>query len=160
MPDQIILIADDDDNDVFLLKRALEASGIRNQTRVVTNGEDVICYLKGEGPYSNRIKHPFPILLILNLQMPRKTGGEVLAWMQSQESLPKLKLIVLTGTLDPRQARQAVHLGAERFLSKPPDSGELIALLRGMEGIELKPEGGGFRLQFPAALLAAGMCLN
>ncbi len=147
MSAQVILIADDNEDDVILLKRALKSARIENELRIVSNGEDAICYLKGEGRYCDRNINPFPILLVLNLQMPRKTGGEVLAWMSAQPSLPMLKLIILTGMPNPRQTQQAVHLGAETFLPKPPEPHSLLQVLRGMKGLALVPNETGLILQ-------------
>lgn len=160
MSNNIILIADDDENDVLLLRRALQTVGITNEIRTVPDGEAAICYLKGEGVYSNRILNPFPILMFLNLQMPRKNGGEVLAWLNTQPALPLLKLAVLTGTLDPKQRAQAAHLGARWFLNKPPNAADIMKVLRELEDIELVAENGGYRLKWSAALLMAGFCMN
>ncbi len=160
MSDNIILIADDDDNDVLLLRLALQSAGIENETRVVSDGEEAICYLKGEGLYANRLQNPFPILMFLNLQMPRRNGGEVLAWLGAQPSLPLLKLAVLTGTLDPKQKTQAVYLGARLFLNKPPRIDDLLKLLEDLDDLVIVPSGNGYKLQWSAALLMAGICMN
>lgn len=155
MTEKAILIADDDDNDVVLLKRVLKNAKILNPVNVVTNGEEAICYLKGEGIYSDREKFPYPVVFILNLQMPRRTGGEVLGWMQSQPTLPRSKVIILSGHPDVRQVQQAHHLGAESFLRKPPKEDELLKLLQSAEGLQISRVKDGLVLRL-AALVAAG----
>lgn len=155
MEKHLILIADDDDNDIALLERTLKAAKVSNPVRIVSTGEEAIRYLCGEGKYGNRAENPFPILLVLNLQMPRKTGTEVLAWLQTQETLPPLRIIVLTGHLDSRPILQAIHLGAQKFLRKPPQPEEFMRTLREMPDFRLVPCRDGIRIELAVLMLAA-----
>ena len=108
MPDQdLILIAEDREDDVLLIRRSLERAQILNPTQFVRNGEEVIAYLKGEGKFSNRDEYPLPSLLLLDLKMPRTDGFEVLSWIREQESLKALRVIVLTSSEDIRDVNQA-----------------------------------------------------
>ena len=72
-----ILLAEDNDNDVLLLRQALRTANPAISLHVARDGEQTIRYLKGEGPYADREKFPFPSLLLLDLKMPRKNGFEV-----------------------------------------------------------------------------------
>ncbi len=145
---QPILIADDDDNDVFLLKRVLKEARVMNPVHVVRDGEQAIRYLGAKGIYTDREQYPFPVLMFLNLQMPRKNGAEVLAWLQNQNDLPALKIIVSSGQTDPRLIKQAINLGAQSFLRKPPEKEKLLEIFRDMPELKLNPGPDGLQLYF------------
>lgn len=151
-----ILIADDDDNDVLLMRRAFQEARVINPIEVVSTGEEAIRYLGGEGIYKDRERYPFPILFVLNLQMPRKNGTEVLAWLQTQNNLPTLRIIIASGSTDPRQLQQAIHLGAQWFLHKPPEHENLLKILREMKELKIVPARDGIRLEL-AMLIAAAL---
>ena len=115
-----ILLAEDNADDAALFEWALHRACPTNLLRVVSNGEQAILYLKGEGLYSDRARFPFPKLVFLDIQMPIKNGLEVLAWMKRQPGLQKLPVIVLTVTSFDSTIRTAYALGASSFVSKPP----------------------------------------
>ena len=122
MPDQaVILIAEDLEDDILLIQRALRKAQVLNPVQVVHNGEEVIAYLKGEGKFSNRAEYPLPGLLLLDLKMPRMDGFEVLRWIREEPNLRALRVIVLTSSADMRDVNEAYELGANSFLVKPMD---------------------------------------
>src|SRR2546421_11148621 len=91
-----ILLADDDENDVTLLKMAYARSRLVNPLYIVKDGVHAIEYLDGDGKYANRMACPLPCLLLLDLKMPRRNGFEVLSWIRSNSSLRRLVVVVLT----------------------------------------------------------------
>src|SRR6476620_10157745 len=113
-----ILVAEDEAYDVVLLESLLRDLKITNPVQAVTDGEQLICYLKGEGKFADRSKFPLPVLLLLDLKMPRKGGLEALVWIHSSFK-PEFPVIVLTGSKDLQQMNQAYLLGARSFLAKP-----------------------------------------
>lgn len=120
MPDQaVILLAEDLEDDVLLIRRAFRKGGINNPLQVVRDGEETIAYLKGEGKYANRAEYPLPDLLLLDLKMPHKDGFEVLQWIRGQPGLKSLRVVVLTSSEDLREVNHAYELGANSFLVKP-----------------------------------------
>jgi CheY-like chemotaxis protein len=122
MPHQgLILIADDREDDVLLMRRSLERAHVSNPLQIVRNGEEAISYLKGEAKFANRDEYPLPALLLLDLKMPRTDGFEVLRWIRQQPGLKALRVIVLTSSADIRDVNQAYELGANSFLVKPMD---------------------------------------
>ena len=129
----VILLAEDHDDDIVLIRRALARARITNPFRVVRNGSQAISYLRGDGEYADRAQNPTPDLLLLDLQMPIKDGFEVLKWVRRQRSLDALRILVLTSSDSLRDVNLAYQLGADSFLVKPiefEDASQLGALIR------------------------------
>jgi CheY-like chemotaxis protein len=122
MPERaLILLAEDDEDYVHLIRQSFAQANILNPLHVVENGEEAIWYLKGVGKYSNRDEYPLPELLLLDLKMPRVNGFEVLKWVRQEPSLACLRVLVLTSSDEIRDVNQAYQLGANSFLLKPHD---------------------------------------
>lgn len=116
---QTVLLADDSDDDRFLLRSALKKAGLEFNVQEVENGEAAIAYLKGEGAYADRFLYPLPSLILLDLNMPMKNGFEVLAWARAQPSFQSLSIIVMTASMRPEDIQKAYDLGATAYLVKP-----------------------------------------
>ena len=129
-----ILIAEDSEDDVFFLKRALKQAKLLHPTQVVTDGREALNYLSGQGPFADRSKHPLPRLLFLDLKLPYKHGFEVLAWMRAQASLAAIPVVILTSSSEARDVEQARELGAQSFLVKPPYPDDLRRLFEKLIG--------------------------
>src|SRR5437879_1980484 len=99
MPDlSLILLVEDKEDDIFLIRRAFEKGGILNPLHVVRDGDEAIEYLAGEGKYNNRAEYPLPQLMLLDLKMPGTDGFEVLHWVRQQPGLSSLVIVVLTSS--------------------------------------------------------------
>lgn len=122
------LLADDQEDDIVQIKRILKACGVANPLQVVSNGEELIAYLKGEGIYSNRELFPIPSLIFLDLKMPYRDGIDILKWLKTQPP-HDFRIIILTGSSELRQMRIAYQLGAHSFLYKPLQREDLVGLL-------------------------------
>ena len=125
-----ILLAEDDPNDVLLFRRAFQRAGFPNRLVVLNDGEDAQRYLKGEGEYGNRTTYPLPVLLLLDLSMPRLGGVELLQWVRTQPDLQHLPVIILTSSTFAPDLAQAYQSGANSFMSKPGDPAEYSAKLK------------------------------
>jgi CheY-like chemotaxis protein len=79
-----ILLAEDEENDVYLVKRALNWADIHNPIQVVGDGEEAIKYLTGQDKYADRAKYPLPQLALLDINMPKMDGLQVLQWLRNQ----------------------------------------------------------------------------
>lgn len=122
MPEQsVILLVEDRDDDVFLVRRAFEKAGLKNPFQVAHDGEEAIAYLSGEGRFSNRVEFPLPWLVLLDLKMPKVDGFDVLRWVRSQQHLSGIIIVVLTSSNQIRDVNDAYKLGANSFLVKPDD---------------------------------------
>ncbi|MFA0745554.1 MAG: hypothetical protein LASZOEIN_002365, partial [Candidatus Fervidibacter sp.] len=125
----VVLLVEDSDDDAVLLHRQLQKVGVDVQLQVVSDGEEAIRYLAGEGEYADRDKFPLPSLVFLDLNLPRKSGLDVLAWVKEQPSLHRLPVVVLTATEDEGAIREALALGANHYIAKPPSAEDLRAII-------------------------------
>jgi CheY-like chemotaxis protein len=129
----IILLVDDDQNDMLLVQRAMEKAGLSCRLIHRHDGEEAIDYLSGKPPYSDRSKHPLPTLVLLDIKMPKLSGFNVLAWLQSQPSLSRIPVIVLTASVRQEDRSEAEQLGAVGYRTKPVDFAELVNIIRDVD---------------------------
>lgn len=127
-----ILLAEDDADDVFLLRRALLKTGLPHRLFDVSNGDLVVGYLSGRPPFDDRMRYPFPDLLLLDLKMPKRDGFDVLAWLKSRPDMDSLPVVVLTSSAIPEDRDMALRMGAREFCTKPSNSDDLIRLVRSL----------------------------
>ena len=125
-----ILLVEDNEDDVFLMKRALKEAGITNPLSVVEDGQQAIDYLSGTDRYADREKYPFPAIVFLDLKLPFKTGHEVLGWIRQLAHLDTLVVVVLTSSNEPSDVDRCYSLGANSYLVKPPTPEQLYELAR------------------------------
>lgn len=129
--EQCILVAEDEETDVMLLRIAFQRAGLPIPLVVVSDGEEVIEYLKGEGRHSNQA-HPMPSLLLLDLKMPRMTGFEVLTWLSENSQFKALPAIVLSSSSYDSDIKQARQLGARDYCVKPESLSGMVGLVRNL----------------------------
>ncbi|MEJ7614243.1 MAG: response regulator [Candidatus Fervidibacter sacchari] len=125
----VVLLVEDSEDDALLLKRQLQKARVDVHLQVVCDGENAIRYLAGEGEYADRDKFPSPSLVFLDLNLPRKSGLEVLAWIREQPYLHRLPVVVLTATEDEGSIQKAFALGADYYIVKPPSAENLKAVI-------------------------------
>src|SRR5438876_11011111 len=143
--DAAILLVEDDEADILLLRRAFRNARIANSLVEVRDGQEAIQYLAGEGPYADRSRYPIPFLMLLDLRLPKLSGFEVLAWIREQPELAELIVVVLTGSDHVPDATKARDLGANSYLVKPGDFEELVQMVKRIKGrwllLDSLPEG-------------------
>src|SRR5512136_803390 len=126
-----VLLAEDNANDVVLLRRAFAENKALNPVQAVGNGEEAIRYLAGEGNYSDRTAFPFPALFLLDLKMPVKDGLEVLRWLNQHPEIPKkLPVVVLSSTELPNETQMAYAMDIQACIVKPIGYSELRERIR------------------------------
>ncbi len=125
-----LLLVEDQSNDVLLIRRALSKAGIANPLQVVSDGDQAVAYLAGEGDYGDRERFPLPGVVLLDLKLPRRSGLEVLAWLRQQPGLKRLPVVVLTSSTENKDINRAYDLGANSYLVKPVDFGPLLDMLK------------------------------
>jgi len=124
-----ILIVEDNDDDVALIRRAFKQCKISNDLQFMTDGERAMDYIEGVSPYDDRSAFPFPILVLLDLKLPRKSGLEVLEWMKHKSFLKRLPVVVLTSSKENKDINRAYDLGVNSYLIKPVEFGDLRAIV-------------------------------
>ena len=130
---QPILLVEDEENDVMLLQRAFRRAGMVNPLQVVRHGDDAVAYLEGSGEYTDRAKYPLPVLVLLDLKLPRRTGLEVLEWVKGQTGVKKIPIVVLTSSKNDSDVDRAYELGANSYLVKPVSFETLLELVKSLE---------------------------
>jgi len=112
----IVLLVEDDEDDVLLTKDALRNSKLAIQLEVVTNGEHALRYLRQESPYADRAR---PDLVLLDINLPRKNGWEVLETIKTNDSLKTLPVSMLTTSNNDPDIQRSYDLGANSYTTKP-----------------------------------------
>ena len=135
MSDQaLFLLVEDAETDALLIRRAFKKGNIINPLHVVTSGDQAIAYLKGEGPFSNRMEYPLPELVLLDLKLPGIDGFEVLRWIRQEPELKALRVVVLTSSDRIQDVNLAYQLGANSFLVKPVDFERFVEISQALKG--------------------------
>ncbi|HEY0456469.1 MAG TPA: response regulator, partial [Verrucomicrobiae bacterium] len=127
-----VLLADDDQNDRFMIRRELENSGCLRPVAEVKDGIEVLEYLTGVGLYEDRTLFPLPDLLVIDINMPRMNGLQVLAWLQ-RHNFPDLRVVMLSASLDRANIKTALELGADYYQPKTGDRAILSHLVTRLE---------------------------
>ncbi len=117
---ETILLVEDTEDDVFLMRRVLKKNGIANPLRVVEDGQQAIDYLDGAGPFADRVAYPYPKYVFLDLKLPLKSGFDVLSWINNRAGLPKPYIFVLTSSNLPSDMSKVKAMGADTYIIKPP----------------------------------------
>jgi CheY-like chemotaxis protein len=121
-----ILVADDSADDIELLKRAFQKAGVNNPIHYVTDGAEAIDYLRDNAKASGA---GCPLLMLLDLNMPRQTGFAVLDWLRQQPQLQSLPTIVLSNSDRPSDIEQSFCLGAQSYWTKPSRFEDLVKMM-------------------------------
>lgn len=114
-----LLLVEDDENDVFFLRRALQSAGATVHLHVATDGRQALDYLHGRNGFEDRAQHPLPALVLLDLKIPYVSGLDVLRQIRADPKLRKLIVVVFTSSSLDSDVVQAYEIGANSFLVKP-----------------------------------------
>ena len=122
-----VLLVEDDDGDVLMTREAFEHHKIRNKLHVVRDGEEALQFLHREGPYADA---PRPGLILLDLNLPRRDGREVLAELKADPELRVIPVVVLTTSEAEEDIVRSYSLHANAYVSKPVDFDRFIDVIR------------------------------
>ncbi|GBD99547.1 response regulator rcp1 [bacterium BMS3Abin07] len=127
-----ILLVEDDPNDILLIERAFEKVGTAYPLTVLNNGEEAAAFFERQGQHSDDSSGNIPLLILLDLKMPRMNGFEFLQWRQEQSEVKRIPVVVLTSSTENKDINHAYDLGANSYLVKPVQFEDLTILLRGL----------------------------
>ena len=116
--DTIVLLIEDNNDDAFLFERAAKQVSASCRVLRVSDGQQAIEYLAGDGPYADRTQFPLPHLLLVDLKMPRCDGFQFLEWKRGQRWLATTPAIVMTSSALDSDIRRSYELGANSFTCK------------------------------------------
>jgi len=118
---KVILIVEDNRSDVELARRAIDKSHIANEIVVAENGEQALQYLRGEGPYAGREVSELPALVLLDLNIPKLSGLEVLRRIRADARTKRLPVVILTASQEDQDVAAGYDLGVNSYIRKPVD---------------------------------------
>ena len=122
-----VLLVEDDPGDVLLIKEAFEFNKVHNNLNVVSDGEQALDYLRRQGEHSAALR---PDLVLLDLNLPRKDGREVLAEVKADVDLRTIPIVVLTTSDSVQDIRHSYQLHANAYVTKPVDFERFVAIVR------------------------------
>lgn len=125
-----ILLVEDNAGDVRLTKEALKESKIINNLSVVKDGEEALAFLRRQGRYAQAHR---PALILLDLNLPKKNGREVLAEIKADENLKRIPVVILTTSQDEQDVFQSYNLHANCYITKPVDLEQFINVVKSIE---------------------------
>ena len=129
-----ILLVEDNPGDIRLTKEVLKDGKIKNNLSVAMDGEEAISYLKKEGSYSNALT---PDIILLDLNLPKKDGREVLAEIKSDSNLMMIPVIILTTSSAEKDILSTYANYANCYITKPVDFNQFINVIRSIENFWL-----------------------
>lgn len=127
-----ILIAEDDEDDRFLIQAAFEDCGIAHPLVFARDGIEVMQYLLNQGAFANKEAYPRPALVLLDLNMPKKDGRETIKEIRNQEAFKTLPIIVLSTSNAPQDLKICYESGANCFINKPSSFEGLLDTVKGI----------------------------
>lgn len=126
----VILMADDDEDDRLLTRDALQESRVANTLKFVHDGEELLQYLRRQGPYADREQYPWPSIILLDLNMPRKDGREALKELKANEAMRRIPVVILTTSKTEEDMLKGYDLGAASYLTKPVTFEGLVEMMQ------------------------------
>jgi two-component system, chemotaxis family, response regulator Rcp1 len=125
-----VLLVEDNPGDVRLTKEALREGKVRNNLHVAPDGLEALAFLRREGPYEDAVR---PDLILLDLNLPRKDGREVLSEIKRDDTLRHIPVVVLTSSQAEQDILRAYDLHANCYVSKPVDLDQFITVVKSIE---------------------------
>lgn len=124
-----ILLAEDDEGHATLVQRNLKRAGLANEIVRVRDGQAVLDFIHARGPWAGRPPNG-PLLVVLDIRMPRLDGTEVLRRLKSDPATASLPVVMLTTTDDPREVQRCYELGCSIYITKPIVYDEFVEAIR------------------------------
>jgi two-component system, response regulator len=130
-----ILLIDDDGADAAFFDIAVDKTRLNIKLRTLTSGQQAIDYLEGKGEFADRVLHPLPDAIVLDLRMPKVNGFDFLTWRKSSPLISRIPAVVFTGVKSFDEVKQVMELGATGHIVKPVDFDEWEKVVKEIWGI-------------------------
>lgn len=127
-----VLYVEDEENDIFFMKRSFRRLGLEQALKTVGDGQAAIDYLAGQGAFANRAEYPLPQVVLLDLNLPTVSGFQVLTWIRNQSPHPDLPVVVFSSSARAEDKLRAKELGATDYLEKPGSGLEFGSVLQAL----------------------------
>ncbi|MCX5758936.1 MAG: response regulator [Candidatus Hydrogenedentes bacterium] len=142
----VILLVEDDPADQELTRRALEEGKVRNTLQIVSDGEQALDYLFRRGRYADPVSSPRPDLILLDLNLPKLDGRQVLENIRVSPELRRIAIVVLTTSNQEEDIVRSYDLGANSYITKPVDLAQFLRVVQALqeywfEVVVLSPDG-------------------
>ncbi len=128
--DKVILLVEDNPADIRLTELALKQANIANGLIVARDGVEALEYLNGTGAYAGRDTHDLPIVVLLDLKMPRMDGLEVLQHIRANPLTKLLPVVIMTSSNEDRDVIRSYESGCNSYVRKPVDFGQFADAIR------------------------------
>jgi len=130
MSDKIVLLVEDSDDDIELTLRSFKKHNLSNQVIVARNGQDALDYLSGQGIFAGRNTAELPVLILLDLKLPKVDGIEVLQRIRANPATKYIPVVVLTTSSQLTDKLQSYDMGANSYVRKPVDFDQFVEATR------------------------------
>lgn len=130
MDEATILLVEDNPNDILLTQRALKRANILNDVVIAQDGIEALQYLRCEGAFATRKDNSLPVVILLDLNMPRMGSQECLKEIRNDEALKKLPVVVLTSSREDQDIVESYNLGANSYIQKPVDFDQFVKAIQ------------------------------
>jgi CheY-like chemotaxis protein len=136
-----VLYVENEENDVLFMRRAFKREGLEGCLRIVATGREAMSYLTGEASHADRELYPFPVLLLLDLNLPAISGFEMLSWLrqQPQSHLRELPVVIFSSSARVEDRMRAQELGASDYLQKPTSGAQFLQVVQELKRKWLAP---------------------
>jgi len=139
MAQNSVLYVEDEPDDVLFMHVAFRRAGLPAPLHCVADGQQAVNYLRGDPPYSDRTRYPFPRVVLLDLNLPLLSGFDVLRWIRHEANLRDLPVVVFSSSGRAEDRRRALDLSATEYLLKPSSGAQFEDVARQLHEQWLKP---------------------
>jgi CheY-like chemotaxis protein len=126
----VILLIENDEDDVFIFRRALAAAGYAGQVKVVGSATEARAYVEHSGPFSDENYYPTPVMLVSDYRLAGQTALEFVRWLTIESAYKHIPILIISGAIRPAEGEQLKELGAIGFVSKTGDVAAFAELLK------------------------------
>jgi CheY-like chemotaxis protein len=133
MTRKAILLVEDNESDAFFMTTALEQVGVSNPVYLVKDGREALDYLSGLGKYADRLQHPVPYLILLDMKLPLLMGLDLLKWVRQRAEFSSTIVVIVSSSPSPDDVDAAYRLGANAYLVKPTGMARLHQLAKALK---------------------------